>query len=58
MTTSHAAFLKWMTSSPLQLSEILRCSAVLARERADDIARAITLDEGKPLAEASVVVIS
>lgn len=58
VTTSQAAFLKWKKSSPLQRSEILRRAAVIARERADEIARAITLDQGKPLAEARVEVIT
>ena len=58
VTTSHAAFLKWKKSSPLQRSEVLRRAAALARERADDISRAITLDQGKPLAEARAEVIS
>lgn len=58
VATSQSAFLKWRKSSPLQRSEILRRAASLARERADDIAQAITLDQGKPLAEARAEVVT
>jgi succinate-semialdehyde dehydrogenase / glutarate-semialdehyde dehydrogenase len=58
VVTSQSAFLKWKRSSPLQRSAVLRRAASLARERADDIATAITLDQGKPLAEARVEVIT
>ncbi|SAL02834.1 succinate semialdehyde dehydrogenase [Caballeronia calidae] len=58
VATSQAAFLKWKKSSPLQRSEILRRAAVIARDRADEIAKAITLDQGKPLAEARAEVIT
>src|SRR5699024_9236561 len=41
----------WRHSSPMQRSEILRKVGQLSRERAQDIGRNMTLDQGKPLAE-------
>ncbi|RDU97246.1 NAD-dependent succinate-semialdehyde dehydrogenase [Trinickia dinghuensis] len=58
VATSQTAFLKWRKSSPLQRSEILRRAAALARERVDDIAQAITFDQGKPIAEARAEVVT
>lgn len=46
------AFRTWRHSSPLERSRILRKVADLTRERAQAIGRNITLDQGKPLAEA------
>lgn len=47
------AFEDWKKTSPLERSKILRRAAELMRERAHEIGRAITLDQGKPLAESS-----
>jgi succinate-semialdehyde dehydrogenase / glutarate-semialdehyde dehydrogenase len=49
---AHRAFGSWRVSSPMDRSAVLRRAADLARERADAIGRNITLDNGKPLAEA------
>ena len=49
---AHKAFQSWRVSSPMERSDVLRKVAALARERADAIGHAITLDNGKPLAEA------
>lgn len=46
------AFKTWRHSSPMERSAILRKVAQLSRERAQEIGRNITLDQGKPLAEA------
>lgn len=46
-------FEDWKKTSPLERSKILRRAAELMRERAHEIGRAITLDQGKPLAESS-----
>lgn len=46
------AFQTWRHTSPMERSAILRRVAELIRERAPAIARNITLDQGKPLAEA------
>jgi acyl-CoA reductase-like NAD-dependent aldehyde dehydrogenase len=45
------AFETWRKSSPMERSKVLRKVAELARARAQDIGRGITLDQGKPLAE-------
>ncbi|WP_420223512.1 NAD-dependent succinate-semialdehyde dehydrogenase [Pigmentiphaga litoralis] len=52
LQSSQRALPGWRRMSPLDRSAILRRAATLTRERASDIARGITLDEGKPLAEA------
>jgi succinate-semialdehyde dehydrogenase/glutarate-semialdehyde dehydrogenase len=49
---ARRAFATWRHVSPLDRSEILRKAARLMRERAGEIARGITLDNGKPLGEA------
>ncbi len=45
------AFEGWRRSSPMDRSKVLRKVADLARERAREIGRGITLDQGKPLSE-------
>ncbi|MET0350405.1 MAG: aldehyde dehydrogenase family protein, partial [Rhizobacter sp.] len=52
LQSAQKAFETWRKSSPLDRSNILRKVAALTRERAEDIARNITLDQGKPLGEA------
>ncbi len=52
LAAAQAAFETWRFSSPIERSKVLRQVAVLIRERRDEIARDITLDQGKPLAEA------
>ena len=52
LDAAQRAFQMWRRESPLKRSEILRRAAQLTRERAAQIARNITLDQGKPLAEA------
>jgi succinate-semialdehyde dehydrogenase / glutarate-semialdehyde dehydrogenase len=49
---AHAAFLQWKTKSAFDRSTILRRFANLLRTNDEAIARNITMDEGKPLAEA------
>lgn len=49
---AHRAFLSWRDGSPLDRSGILRRAATILRERSAEIGRLITLDQGKPLAEA------
>ncbi|MFN9154861.1 MAG: NAD-dependent succinate-semialdehyde dehydrogenase [bacterium] len=46
------AFQSWKKSSPVERSKILRRAAELFRERAAEMAHGITLDMGKPYAEA------
>jgi len=52
IAAAERAFRTWRHESPLKRSEILRRAAALMRERAEVIGRNITLDQGKPLAEA------
>ena len=56
IAAAERAFPGWRRTSPLARSDLLRRVAALVRERAPRIARDITLDEGKPLAEALVEV--
>ena len=51
LAAAARAFESWKKSSPLERSKVLRRVAELARERASDIGRGMTLDQGKPLAE-------
>ena len=51
LAAAERAFAGWKKSSPIERSKVLRRVAELARERAQDIGRHITLDQGKPLAE-------
>jgi len=51
IAAAQRAFETWRTVSPMEKSRILRKVAELTRERAQQIARNITLDQGKPLAE-------
>jgi len=51
LATAARAFESWKKTSPIERSKILRKVAELARERANDIGRGITMDMGKPLAE-------
>lgn len=52
LAAAHRAFVAWRATSPVERSAILRRAAALIRERSAAIGRNITLDEGKPLAEA------
>jgi len=52
LQAAQRAFETWKKTSPLERSAILRKVGQLTRERAEAIGRNITLDQGKPLAEA------
>lgn len=52
LAAAQRAFESWKKTSPVERSAILRRVAELTRLRAPEIARNITLDQGKPLAEA------
>ena len=56
LQAAQRAFESWRKSSPLERSKILRRVAELTRERCEDIAHNITLDMGKPIAEARLEV--
>ncbi len=51
LAAAARAFTTWKKSSPMERSKVLRKVTELARERAQDIGRGITMDQGKPLAE-------
>jgi succinate-semialdehyde dehydrogenase/glutarate-semialdehyde dehydrogenase len=53
LAAAQKAFATWRKTSPLEKSRILRRVAELSRERAKEIGANITLDMGKPLAEAA-----
>jgi succinate-semialdehyde dehydrogenase/glutarate-semialdehyde dehydrogenase len=50
--TASAGFKVWRSISAFERSKILRRAANILRERAPEIARTLTIEEGKPLPEA------
>lgn len=56
LNAADRAFQTWRHFSPMEKSRILRRVAELTRERAEEIAKNITLDMGKPLAESRLEV--
>ncbi|MFK4826092.1 NAD-dependent succinate-semialdehyde dehydrogenase [Paenochrobactrum sp. BZR 588] len=52
LEAAQKAFRSWKKSSPMERSKIMRRAGDLIRERADEIARNMTLDQGKPFVEA------
>jgi len=54
LSAAQAGFAKWRHVPALERSRIMRAAASLMRERADDIARVMTLEQGKPVAEARI----
>ena len=58
LESSQRAFGIWRKVSPYDRSKVLRKVASLMRERADDIAAILTQEQGKPLAEAKIEVVS
>ena len=58
LAAAARAFERWKKTSPLERSKILRKAAELMRERAGDIGRGITLDQGKPLPESTGEVVA
>jgi len=52
VAAAAAARTSWSSLTPLQRADVLRRSARLLSERADTVALAMTLEEGKPVAEA------
>jgi succinate-semialdehyde dehydrogenase/glutarate-semialdehyde dehydrogenase len=58
LTAAQRAFEFWKRTSPLERAAILREVATLSREHAEEIGRNITLDQGKPLAEAMAEVVA
>ena len=52
LEAAERGFALWRLKLPLERAKIIRRIAELIRERADEIAATITLEQGKPLAEA------
>ncbi len=52
LAASQTGFEAWRVTAPEQRAAILRKTADLIRERADHIAHIVTIEEGKPFAEA------
>jgi succinate-semialdehyde dehydrogenase/glutarate-semialdehyde dehydrogenase len=57
LAAAERGFRLWSRTSPARRAEIILAAAALMRERADEIARSITLEHGKPLAQARLEVI-
>jgi succinate-semialdehyde dehydrogenase/glutarate-semialdehyde dehydrogenase len=51
LAAAARGFEKWRRTSAFERSRVMRRAAELVRERKDSIARAMTLEQGKPLAE-------
>lgn len=58
LQSAEKAFQSWKKSSPMDRSAILRKVGQLTRDRAKEIARNMTMDQGKPLAESMGELIS
>lgn len=56
LEAAQAGFKAWQNVSVFERSKIMRRAATLLRERVEEIATLITLEEGKPLAEARMEV--
>ncbi len=54
LAAAERGFRAWSVISAFERSKILRRAAELVRERADTMARCMTLDQGKPLAESTM----
>src|SRR5438477_1916902 len=54
---AHKAMPAWMKLTPYDRAKVLKKTAELMRERADAIARTLTMEQGKPLAEAKAEVL-
>ena len=52
LAATEKGFAVWRNTPALERSKLMRAAAQLLRERADAIARLMTLEQGKPLAEA------
>ncbi|MET7246555.1 NAD-dependent succinate-semialdehyde dehydrogenase [Methylobacterium sp. EM32] len=57
LAAADRGFQAWRKVSAFERSKVLRKAANLMRERADEIARIMTLEQGKPLAEAKMEVL-
>ncbi len=58
LDSAQAGFATWRRTPVVERARLLRRAAEIVRERADDIARTLTMEQGKPLAEARVETLS
>ncbi|MBX3627092.1 MAG: NAD-dependent succinate-semialdehyde dehydrogenase [Rhizobacter sp.] len=58
LAAADKGFKQWKAVSPFERYKVLRKAANLMRERADEIAQLMTLEQGKPLMEAKMEAIS
>src|ERR1700754_3941027 len=54
LNAAQRGFEQWRKVGALDRSKLMRRAAGLLRERSDDIARLMTLEQGKPLVEAGL----
>jgi succinate-semialdehyde dehydrogenase/glutarate-semialdehyde dehydrogenase len=54
---AHTAMQKWMKQSSWDRAKVLKKTADIMRERADAIARTLTLEQGKPVAESKAEIL-
>lgn len=54
LSAAQRGFEQWRKVGALDRSKLMRRAAALLRERSDDIARLMTLEQGKPLVEAGL----
>jgi len=54
---AHRAMQTWMKLTPYDRAKVLKKTADLMRERADAIARTLTMEQGKPVAEAKAEIL-
>jgi succinate-semialdehyde dehydrogenase/glutarate-semialdehyde dehydrogenase len=57
LAAADRSFQKWRKTSAMERSQIMRRAAALVRERADAIATAMTMEQGKVFAEARIEVL-
>jgi len=57
LSAAQSGFEVWRDTSPKERADLIRTASALMRDRQDEIARAITLEHGKPFAQAQLEVI-
>ncbi|VVE09109.1 aldehyde dehydrogenase [Pandoraea communis] len=58
LAAAEAGFAKWREIAPFERAKLMRKAAGLLRERVGDIARQMTMEQGKPIGEAKGEVLS
>src|SRR5437868_12790396 len=57
LEAAHRAMPAWMKQSAWERAKVLKKTAELMRERVDSIARTLTMEQGKPLAESKAEIL-